>query len=131
MSNLHVKYLLVGGGLASWSAARAIRERDAEGSVLLVGQEINRPYHRPPLSKAFLRREAARESLFAVEPGWFEANRVELRTGRRVAHLDTTRGAATLDNGQEVSFDKLLLATGASPVPLAASGAHLPNIFTI
>ena len=62
MSNLHVKYLLVGGGLASSSAAVAIREVDREGSVLLVGQEVSRPYHRPPLSKAYLRREQGRGS---------------------------------------------------------------------
>jgi NADPH-dependent 2,4-dienoyl-CoA reductase/sulfur reductase-like enzyme len=56
MSILHVKHLLVGGGLASSAAAGAIREVDREGSVLLVGQEVNRPYHRPPLSKGYLRR---------------------------------------------------------------------------
>ena len=53
--HLHVKYLLVGAGLASRSAARAIREHDADGAILLVGQEPTRPYHRPPLSKEFLR----------------------------------------------------------------------------
>src|SRR3954462_9031908 len=108
MNHLHVKYLLVGGGLARCSGARAIRERDTEGSVLLVGQEINRPYHRPPLSKAFLRREVPRESLFAAEPGWFDRNHVELRTGRRVSHLDVGRRSAVLDSGEEIVFDKLL-----------------------
>src|SRR3954452_22158393 len=109
MSNLHVKYLLVGGGLANSSAALAIREIDPEGSVLLVGQEINRPYHRPPLSKEYLRREKPREELFTVEAGWFERNRVDLRTGRRIAGIDTARAAATIDSGEEVSYDALLL----------------------
>jgi 3-phenylpropionate/trans-cinnamate dioxygenase ferredoxin reductase component len=131
MNHLHVKYLLVGGGLASCSAARAIRERDADGSVLLVGQEINRPYHRPPLSKAYLRREVQRDALFAIEPDWFPQHQVELRTGRRVAHLDVSRCAATLDSGEEVSFDRLLLATGSSPAHLNAPGADLPNLFTV
>ena len=118
MSNLHVKYLLVGGGLASSSAAQAIRSRDPEGSVLLVGQEVNRPYHRPPLTKQYLRREAGKTALFTLPADWFEQNRVELRTGRRVAHLDTGRRLATLDNGEGISFDFLLIATGASPRPL-------------
>ncbi len=76
MSNLHVKYLLVGGGLASSSAAVAIRELDPEGPLLLVGQEINRPYHRPPLSKAFLRGEQARAELTTLPAGWFAEHRV-------------------------------------------------------
>lgn len=129
MNRLHVKYLLVGGGLASSSAAQAIRERGGEGSILLVGQEISRPYHRPPLSKSYLRRLTPREALFTVEPGWFEANHVELRTARRVSRIDAARSSAMLDSGEEVSFDKLLLATGATPLPLTAAGARLPNVF--
>src|SRR5438105_12695135 len=117
MSHLHVKYLLVGGGLASSSAARAIRERDPDGSILLVGQEINRPYHRPPLSKQYLRREISRSELMAEPLGWFDQNHVELRTGRRVAQLESARHTATLDNGEEVNFDTMLIATGAAPRP--------------
>ena len=125
----HVKYLLVGAGLAAATAARSIRERDAEGSILLVGQENSRPYHRPPLSKEFLRRTQSRESIFVVEPDWFSNHHVDLRTGRRVARLDVVRGAGTLDNGEEVSYDRLLLATGATPAQLDCPGAALPNIF--
>lgn len=129
MNHLHVKYLLVGGGLASSAAARAIRELDPDGSMLLVGQEITRPYHRPPLSKAYMRREQSRESLFTIEPGWFERNHVELRTGRRAAHLDTARHVVTLDSGEEISYDRLLLATGVSARPLDVPGAHLPGLY--
>ncbi|HEX8520960.1 MAG TPA: FAD-dependent oxidoreductase, partial [Tepidisphaeraceae bacterium] len=64
MSNPHVKYLLIGGGLASISAAEAIRDRDPQGELLMIGQEINRPYHRPPLSKEYLRREQSHDQLF-------------------------------------------------------------------
>src|SRR5690348_5812404 len=129
MNNLHVKYLLVGGGLASSSAVEAIREVDREGSLLLVGQEVNRPYHRPPLSKEFLRRQKDRRELFTHDPQWFEKNHVELRTGRRVSHLDAGRMIAILDSGEEISFDSLLLATGATPAPLKVPGSYLPNLF--
>jgi 3-phenylpropionate/trans-cinnamate dioxygenase ferredoxin reductase subunit len=129
MHNLHVKYLLVGGGLASSCAAEAIREADREGSILLINAEVNRPYHRPPLSKEYLRRQKPRAELFAHEPQWFEKNHVALQTGRRVSHLDVPRMTAVLDNGQEISFDRLLLATGATPVPLTIPGALLPNLF--
>lgn len=129
MHNLHVKYLLVGGGLASSSAAEAIRAIDREGSILLINSEVNRPYHRPPLSKEYLRREKPRAELFANAPDWFEKNHIALQTGRRVSHLDVPRMTAILDNGQEISFDRLLLATGATAVPLAVPGALLPNLF--
>jgi NADPH-dependent 2,4-dienoyl-CoA reductase/sulfur reductase-like enzyme len=129
MHNLHVKYLLVGGGLASSSAAEAIRAIDQDGSLLLIAQEVNRPYHRPPISKQYLRRQTPHGELFTHQPDWFEKNHVELRTGRRVSHLDVGRKTAILDNGQEISFDRLLLATGASPAPLKVTGAELPNLF--
>src|SRR5687768_4799827 len=129
MSRLHVKYLLVGGGLASSAAAEAIRAIDATGSILMLGQEPLRPYHRTPLSKSYLRRERPRVELFARDDGWFAAHGVELRTGRRVAHLDVARRTAFVDDGDEISFDKLLLATGAAARHLAISGADLQNVF--
>src|SRR5688572_12555251 len=129
MSDLHVKYLLVGGGLASSAAAQAIRAADREGSVLLVGQEINRPYRRSALSGDYLLRRVSRDALFTLPADWLERNRVALRTGRRVSHIDTGRQAATLDSGEEVSFDRMLLATGAVPKALEVPGARLPNLF--
>ncbi len=131
MSTPHVKYLLIGGGLASSAAAQAIRTIDPEGSCVLVAQETSRPYHRPPLSKQYLRRETPRETLFTLPPGWFEEHRVSLRTGCRAARLDTRRMSATLDNGQEISFDRALLATGGSPLKLDVPGATLPNVHTL
>src|SRR5688500_13035779 len=129
MSRMHVKYLLVGGGLASSAAAGAIRALDVSGSILMLGQEPVRPYHRSPLSKAFLRRERLRTDLFAREADWFNANDVELRTGQRVAHLDVARRTASIDNGDEISYDHLLLATGASARHLTIPGAELQNLF--
>ncbi len=131
MSNAHVKYLLVGGGIAASSAAEAIRRLDPAGSAMLVGQEITRPYHRPPLSKTFLRDEVSRESLFTKDVGWFANHHIELRTGHRVAALDLGRQLAALDSGQEIGFEKLLLATGSSPVTLEIPGASMPNVFYV
>jgi len=131
MSHLHVKYLLAGGGIASSAAAVAIRGLDPANAVLMIGQEINRPYDRPLLSKGYLRREKRHDELFTLPEGWFADNGVELRTGRRVAHLDTARCAVTLDDGKEISYDRLLLATGATPDRLTLPGAQLPNVFYI
>jgi 3-phenylpropionate/trans-cinnamate dioxygenase ferredoxin reductase subunit len=129
MGVLHVKYLLVGGGVASSAAAAAIREADGEGDLLLVGQEINRPYRRPPLSREYLRGQMPREELFTHPAEWFNRNKIHLRTGRRASHLDVGRNCVTLDSGEEISFDRLLIATGGTPAPLLAQGAQLPNLF--
>jgi len=128
MGDLHVKYLLVGGGVAAYSAAVAIRERDRRGDLLLVGQEINRPYDRTQLSKAFLRRTVPRSQLFACEPDWYRDQNIQLRTGRRAVHLDPNRRVVTLDDGQAVAYDRLLLATGAVARPLAIPGGQAPGV---
>ena len=129
MSGLHVKYLLVGGGVASSAAAAAIRQRDRDGSLLLVGQEVHRPYNRPMLSKEYLLGRTARPDLFTQSDHWFADNHIEMRTGRRAARLDAPRRTVTLDSGEEVAFDHLLIATGATAKHLNIPGAELPNIF--
>ncbi len=131
MSHSNVKYLLAGGGLAASSAAVAIRAIDPASPILMIGQEINRPYHRPPLSKEYLLKATTHRDLFTLPEGWFAENKVDLRTGRRVSHLDTARQAVTLDDGKEISYDKLLLATGSSPDRLMVPGAALPNLFYV
>jgi 3-phenylpropionate/trans-cinnamate dioxygenase ferredoxin reductase subunit len=129
MTGVHYKYILVGGGVASSAAAQAIRQRDRQGSLLLIGQEINRPYRRPPLNKEYLKGTVRGSDLFTVPDKWFSENAVELRTGRRASHLDPTRRSLTLDDGAEIAFDRLLLATGGTPRHLTIPGAELPNIF--
>src|SRR3954469_14097963 len=108
MSNRHVKYLLVGGGLAPSAAAEAIRAIDPVGEMMLVGQEAVRPYHRPPLSKGYLRKRDRRE-LLKLPPARFSHNHAQLHTGLRVSQVDSARAVAGLENGQEVSFDRLLI----------------------
>ena len=129
MSVLHVKYLIVGGGLAASSAAEAIRAIDPQGELAMVGREAIRPYHRPPLSKTYLRRKSPREELFVQPAGWYTEQRIRLRTGVRAAHLDVARRVVTLESGEGISFDRLLLATGMSPMHLSVPGADLPNVY--
>lgn len=129
MSIAHYKYVLVGAGRAGSAAAAEIRRRDPAGSILLIGQETSRPYLRTALSKSYLRRTQSRMEIVLEPVGWYDQMHVELRTGRRVSHLDSARQTITLDNGDEIAFDQLLLAGGASPKPLRVSGAELPNVF--
>jgi NADPH-dependent 2,4-dienoyl-CoA reductase/sulfur reductase-like enzyme len=131
MNRTHVRYLIVGAGLAGSSAAEAIRRRDPSGSVLLIGQEVNRPYHRPPLSGAFLARKQSRSEMTTLPLGWYADWKVELRTGVRATRLDMDVRAVVLDSGDEVHFDQLLLCTGLQARPVEAPGADLPNVFPL
>ena len=133
MSSLHVKYLLVGGGLATSSAAQAIRKLDPRGELMIAGAERIGPYHRPPLSKEYLRqpRRGDRSGLFALPSNWYAENQVRLRTGLRASALDTARRTVALENGEEISFDQLLLATGMSPLHLSIPGADYPNVYYV
>lgn len=129
MRKSHYQYVLIGAGTAAGAAAGAIRGVDANGPVLLVGQEISRPYHRPLLSRDYLLGRKRHEELFTHEAGWFAKNRIDLRTHRRAEQLDCGRRSVFLDDGEEVAFDVLLLATGAGPKHLTVPGANLPNVF--
>ena len=128
MSGRHVKYLIIGGGVAGSAAVEAIRRHDPVGSILFVGQESSRPYLRPALSKEYLRREIGRTAVSALPTAWYAERNVELKTGQRVSRLDTARLAAALASGEEISFDSALIATGAVPTALKIAGSELPGL---
>ena len=123
-----VDFLLVGGGMASAYCASELRKRGAEGSILLVGREPEPPYERPPLSKEYLRGEAAREDAYVNPPDWYEENGVELRTKTSVMALDLGERRAKLQGGEEVAFGKALIATGAVVNILRVDGAQNEGI---
>ncbi|HEU5348190.1 MAG TPA: FAD/NAD(P)-binding oxidoreductase [Ktedonobacterales bacterium] len=129
-----VEYLLVGGGLASATAAEAIRKRDANSNIVIVCKEPQRPYNRPPLSKEYLRGEINAEGtygnggIYVHEPGWYEANHVELLHGEAVA-LDPYGKTVRLADGQTLGYGKLLLAMGGRPRILSIPNANLPGIY--
>jgi len=123
-----VDFLLIGGGMASAHCAAELRKRGAEGSVLLVGREPEPPYERPPLTKEYLRGEASREDAHVNAAGWYEDNGVELLTGVNAMSLDPSARTAKLQGGEEVSFDKALLATGAMVNILRVEGAENEGI---
>ena len=123
-----VKYLLIGGGLASAEAAKQIRRVDAEGSIALVSDEPLLPYNRPPLSKEYLRGEAA-ESLEFASAADYEELRVTTVLGSAVTSLDAAASTATLDNGEVYTYERVLLATGGSPVRLPVPGADLAGVY--
>ena len=104
------RYLIVGGGMTADAACRGIRDRDADGSIGLVGEEPDPPYSRPPLSKALW--QGKDES--SVWRGTSEFG-VDLHLGRRVVSLDLAARRATDDQGETYGYERLLLATGGRP----------------
>jgi 3-phenylpropionate/trans-cinnamate dioxygenase ferredoxin reductase subunit len=128
MPDRQVDFLLVGGGMGSAHCAAELRKRGAEGSILLAGREPEPPYERPPLSKEYLRGDAERADAYVNEPGWYEENGVELLSGTNVMSLDPAARTAKLQGGDEVSFGKALLATGAMVNILRVEGAENEGI---
>lgn len=122
------KYILAGGGLASATAAEAIRKTDSTGAILLIGAEAHAPYNRPPLSKKYLRGEAGVSDVAINPEEWYKSNRVELATKVKAIAVDAKSKTVALDSGLGVGYEKLLLATGSSPRTLNAPGADGPNV---
>lgn len=132
-----VDYLLIGGGLASATAAEEIRKRDPNGGILIVSADRYIPYHRPPLSKEYLRGEITAEGtygnggVFAQEPAWYDEHRVVVQTGATVTALDPVAKTATLSDGSTIGYGKALIATGGSPRIPNIPGVNLPGVFVL
>ena len=128
-----LQYVIVGGGLAAASAVDGIREVDGSGSILVLTDEAEPPYHRPPLSKEYMQGPDVPRELLHVKPnGWFEDQPgLTLRTGTRVVSLDPKRLLLTTDADEVIKGDRILLATGGRPETLAIQGIDLEGVFTL
>ena len=123
-----IQYLIVGGGLAAASAIEGIREVDKKGAISVVTAERELPYHRPPLSKSFL---AGKESVDAVrvhEASWYRDQKVRVRLGQTAKSVHIGKQGITLDTGERMDYDRLLIATGSAARKLAVPGADAPGI---
>uniref|UniRef100_A0A9J7Z8V4 Apoptosis inducing factor mitochondrion associated 1 n=1 Tax=Cyprinus carpio carpio TaxID=630221 RepID=A0A9J7Z8V4_CYPCA len=134
----HAPYLLIGGGTASFAAARSIRARDPGARVLIVTEESELPYMRPPLSKelwfsddpkatetlSFKQWNGKERSIYFQPPSFYvsptdlakvENGGVAVLTGRKVVHMDVRENKVKLSDGAEISYEKCLIATGGVP----------------
>jgi NADPH-dependent 2,4-dienoyl-CoA reductase/sulfur reductase-like enzyme len=122
-------FVIVGGGLAGAKAAETLRAEGFTGRVILICDERDHPYERPPLSKGFLLGKEARDSVFVHEPAWYARHDVELHLGQTVVAVDRTAKTVHYgDDGTRVRYDKLLLATGAEPRRLDVPGTGLAGV---
>jgi 3-phenylpropionate/trans-cinnamate dioxygenase ferredoxin reductase component len=121
-------FVIVGAGLAGGKAAETLRGEGFDGRIVLIGDEPERPYERPPLSKGFLLGKEPKEKAYVHAPGWYDEHRVELRLSTRAVGLDTAGHTLALAGGETLRYDKLLIATGAVPRPLPVPGTDLDGV---
>jgi 3-phenylpropionate/trans-cinnamate dioxygenase ferredoxin reductase subunit len=124
-------FVIVGASLAGAKAAEALRHEGFDGRVVLVGEEAERPYERPPLSKGYLRGEAGREKVYVHDEGFYADQGIELRTSARVVAIEPAARQVVLEDGGPLPYDRLLLATGAVPRRLSIPGWDLPGVHAL
>jgi 3-phenylpropionate/trans-cinnamate dioxygenase ferredoxin reductase subunit len=123
-----LRNVIVGASLAGAKAAQTLREEGFDGSIVLIGEEAERPYERPTLSKDFLQGKSERESIYVHPQTWYEDHNVELRLGVAVVGIDREQHEVTMADGEQLGYDKLLLTTGSSPRRLTVPGADLGGV---
>lgn len=122
-------FVIVGASLAGAKAAETLRAEGFTGRIVLIGEETERPYERPPLSKGYLQGDKdAREKAFVHPESWYAENGVDLRLATRVTRVDPSAHTVTLDGVDELHYDKLLLTTGSRVRTLDVPGADLTGV---
>jgi 3-phenylpropionate/trans-cinnamate dioxygenase ferredoxin reductase component len=116
-------HVIVGASLAGAKAAETLRAEGFDGPVVLIGEETERPYERPSLSKDYLLGKAERETIYVHPPAWYAEHDVDLRLGVPVTGIDAVAHQVRLEDGSRVGYAKLLLTTGSTPRRLPVTGA--------
>ena len=123
--------VVIGAGQAGLQTIMSLRQTGYEGDITLVGDEAFLPYQRPPLSKAYLSGNMERERLFLKPDEFFTDNNVTLKLDTSVESLDAAAKSVTLSNGETLSFEYAVIATGSRPRLLNVPGRELANIFDL
>lgn len=127
----HDPMVIVGAGQAGLQIAESLRAEGWEGPIRLVGDEPHPPYHRPPLSKAWLLGEAVEAQVGIRGPEFLERKAIDLVTGRRVAAIDPAERTLRFADGEAMRWAGLALATGARPRALPVPGAALDGVMAL
>jgi 3-phenylpropionate/trans-cinnamate dioxygenase ferredoxin reductase component len=121
-------FVIVGASLAGAKAAEALRLEGFGGRVVLIGEEPQRPYERPPLSKEYLRGEVGPEKAYVHDERFYDDHGIELRTSAWVVAIDRANAQVVFRDFTRLRYDRLLLATGAVPRRLSIPGSDLPGV---
>ncbi|MPZ74432.1 MAG: NAD(P)/FAD-dependent oxidoreductase [Nitriliruptorales bacterium] len=123
--------VIVGGGLAAAKAAETVRSDGFDGNVTVITEEPERPYERPPLSKGFLTGDKTVDEVYVHDADFYAQQNIALRVGDAVTELDTASGEVLTRSGDRLPYDRLLLATGATPRRLSLSDRPLDGIVVL
>lgn len=122
------RFIIVGASLAGAKAAETLRREGFDGQITLIGEEPVRPYERPPLSKDYLQGKAGTEKVFVHGEGYYDEHDIDLRLSCSVQAIEPRLREVALGSGERLSFDALLLTTGAAPRRLSVPGAKLEGV---
>ncbi len=120
--------LILGGGQAGAQAIDTLRRAGYEGRIVLIAEEPQLPYQRPPLSKKFLSGELGEDRLPFKHRPYYDEHRVELELGIAATRIDRAGRTVSLADGRQLPYDRVLLAVGAASRPLTVPGADLPGV---
>ena len=124
-------FVIVGASLAGGGAAVTLRQEGFDGRVVLIGAEPQPPYERPPLSKEYLRGESSFEKSLVQPHDFYDENGIETRFGVRATRVDGAGKAVELDDGERVTYDRLLVATGARNRQFPIPGLDLEGVYDL
>ena len=116
--------VVVGGGFAGVSAVETLREQGYDGRILMVSDETELPYDRPPLSKDYLKGEQQLADIVFHDEAWYRDKQVDFQLGTTVSGLDLSARSLRTASGQTIAYDRLLLVTGARPRQLHGPFEH-------
>lgn len=121
-------FVIIGAGQSGGWTAKTLRDEGFEGRIILLGDEPYPPYERPPLSKEVLLGDQPIDSAYLWPDGSYDEWNVEMRLDTRVASISPVDHSLTLENGETIAYDRLMIATGGRARPLPVPGADLDGI---
>ena len=125
-----VKYLIIGNGIAGLSAAKEIRIKEKDSSILIISSENYLTYYRVRLTEA-LEKGIEKEELIVNNEAWYKENNIDIMLNTRVQTIKEDENKIVLENGEEISYEKLLLSTGGKPFTPPIKGKEKKGVFTL
>ncbi|MBS8262077.1 pyridine nucleotide-disulfide oxidoreductase [Roseibium polysiphoniae] len=123
--------VIIGAGQAGAQVAQSLRQGGFEGPIRLIGDEVTPPYQRPPLSKKYLLGEIGSEALLLRPPAFYTTQNIDLIPGTSVSSIDRVAQRLSLENGDTIGYDKLVIATGTRARHAPIPGADLAGVVTL
>jgi 3-phenylpropionate/trans-cinnamate dioxygenase ferredoxin reductase component len=123
------RIVVIGGGLAGAKGVEGLRAAGYDGALTLVGAESHLPYERPPMSKGYLMGETSFDEAVVHPQEWYDDNHVELLLGATAGPIDAAEHVVTMRNGDQLRYDRLMLATGAAPRRLPVPGNTAAGVY--